>query len=74
MSSTRHLCSRSPLRRENTLFPDLTLICASQINGYDIANPAAGDWKSLAYHVTDLKSNNKEDYRFSWSHFLSMAH
>lgn len=74
LGSTGHMCCRDPLRREKAQFPALTLIHVSQINRNDIANPAVGDLRSLAYHVTDLKSNDKEDCGYSWPHFLSMAH
>lgn len=74
LGSAGHTCCRNPLRRENTQFPALTLIHVSQINRYDTANPAVGDLRSLAYHVADLKSNDKEDYWYCWPHFLSMAH
>lgn len=74
LGSAGHMCCRDTLRRENTQFPALTLILVYQINCYDAANPAVGDLRSLAYHVTDLKSDDKEDYGYSWSHFLSMAH
>lgn len=74
LGSAGHMCCRDPLRRENTQFPAFSLIRVSQINHYDTANPAVGDLRSLAYHVADLKSNDKEGYGYSGPHFLSMVH